>query len=68
MKGFPSQKERVAMHLRNGKRISQLEAIKYFGAMRLSAIIHELRNDGYNIVSMRKKDPTGQAYVSYRMV
>lgn len=66
-KGFVSQKDKVLAHLKNGKRISALEAIKYFGAMRLSAIIHELRKDGFYIVSKRKVDPTGQAYVSYRM-
>lgn len=67
MKGFPTQKERVLAFLQDGKAISTLGAIKYFGAMRLSAIIFALREEGAPIVSVRKKDPTGTPYVSYRM-
>lgn len=62
-----TQKTRVFKHLIGGRSISQLEAIKYFGAMRLSAIIHKIRGAGYNVTSIHTKDAVGISYVSYKM-
>lgn len=42
-------KDRVLAHLREHGSITSLEAIKEYGATRLSAIIFELRAEGYDI-------------------
>ena len=44
-----SQSSEVINHLRKYKKITSLEAIKLFGATRLSGIIYYLRNKGFGI-------------------
>ena len=44
-----NQHEAVLWHLNEYTRITSWEAIKEYGATRLSAIIYNLRNDGYII-------------------
>jgi|TARA_R100001086_G_scaffold250031_1_gene192755 hypothetical protein len=44
-----NQHEAVLWHLNEYNRITSWEAIKEYGATRLSAIIYNLRNDGYII-------------------
>ena len=46
---YNSQKNLVLNHLKNDNGITPIEALKLFGAFRLSAIIFDLRKDGYNI-------------------
>lgn len=47
-----SQKNDVLEHLKKNGSITSMEAIKKFGATRLSAIIYDLRyRDGYDIVT-----------------
>ena len=47
-----SQKADVLEHLKNHGKITSMEAIKNYGATRLSAIIYDLRHkDGYDIVT-----------------
>jgi hypothetical protein len=47
-----NQKEAIMWHLMTYKQITSWEAIKEYGATRLSAIIFNLRNEGYNIISI----------------
>tara|TARA_R100000808_G_C2153197_1_gene163195 strand:+ start:998 stop:1219 length:222 start_codon:yes stop_codon:yes gene_type:complete len=47
-----TQKEAVLDHLQQFQTITSLEAIKEFGATRLSDIIFRLRKEGYNIESL----------------
>lgn len=47
-----SKTERVLNHLRENGSITSLEAIELYGATRLSAIIYNLRNRGYDIITM----------------
>lgn len=47
---FASQKKLIREHLLNGKHITQLDALKLYGALRLSAIIYDLRAEGLPIV------------------
>jgi hypothetical protein len=49
-----TQYDRVLDHLQRNGKLSQKTAIRLFGAYRLSAIIHRLRKDGYNISSTFK--------------
>ena len=44
-----SKTEKVLNHLKENGSITSLEAIDLYGATRLSAIIFNLRNRGYNI-------------------
>lgn len=61
--------QQITKHLETRRSITSLEAIKYYGATRLSDIIFKLRNKGYNIVSMNEdtKDRNGNrcSYVRY---
>lgn len=43
------QWEIILEHLKSGRSITSMEAINEYGFTRLSAIIHTLRNSGYNI-------------------
>jgi len=53
-----NQTSDILQHLKDGKRLTQKEAINEFGAYRLSAIIHSLRNQGHNIESIPLSVPT----------
>ena len=44
----------VLAHLKNGKTLSQAEAIDMFNCYRLSAIIQRLRNMGYPVITHRE--------------
>ena len=46
---YDSQKSLVLNHLKNDNSITPLEALNKFGAFRLSAIIFDLKKDGYDI-------------------
>lgn len=46
-----TQTEAVLKHLENKKTITSIEAIRLYGATRLSGIIFNLKKKGYDIVS-----------------
>ena len=49
-----TQEQRILQYLKEFGSITSWEAIKEFGATRLSAIIYNLRNKGYNITTSYK--------------
>ena len=51
-----TQLKQVLAHLKQGKTISQAEAIDLFGCYRLSAVILKLRDAGYDIVTHRERN------------
>ena len=52
-----SQKEKILKHLLSGKSITPIQALNKFGCFRLGARIHNLRSEGYDIISkLVKKD------------
>lgn len=53
-----TQKERVKEYLMSGHTITPLEALRKFGAFRLSAIIYRLRGEGHHI--LMEKIPAGK--------
>ena len=53
-----TQTSDILQHLKDGKRLTQKEAINEYGAYRLSSIIHSLRKQGYDIVSIPLSVPT----------
>jgi len=53
-----TQKDAIKWHLKNYGHITSWEAIKEYGATRLSDIIFKLKKDGYNIHSTDEKIKT----------
>jgi biotin operon repressor len=53
-----TQTSDILQHLKDGRRLTQKEAINQYGAYRLSSIIHSLRKKGYNIESKPSSVPT----------
>lgn len=51
MEGKKTQTNEVLNYLQTHKSITSIEAIEMFGATRLSAIIFNLRNRGYQIIT-----------------
>lgn len=49
-----NQTKQILAHLKQGKTISQIEAIELCNCYRLSAIIKRLRNAGHNIITHRE--------------
>ena len=64
-----SQKSLIKHYLQSGHDITPLEALNMFGCMRLSAVIFDLKKEGYNIITKTVKNKgSGKSYASYRMV
>lgn len=64
-----TQKETVLHHLRAGKRLTQLEATKLYGIIRLAPVIHQLRGEGHNIPKEDKlAKKSGNYYAEYYYV
>lgn len=51
-----TQSKQVLTYLKQGKTISQAEAIDLFNCYRLSAIIEKLRRQGYDIVTYNERN------------
>ena len=62
-----SQKQNVLEYLEIGNKITPLEALYQFGSFRLSAIIFELRQEGYNIIT-HNKSVDGKTFAEYELV
>ena len=63
---YNSQKNLVLNHLKNDNSITPLEALNKFGAFRLSAIIFDLKKDGYDIDTEIIKNG-GKHYANYKL-
>ena len=53
-----TQTSDILQHLKDGRELTQKQAINEYGAYRLSSIIHSLRRQGHDIVSIPKKVKT----------
>ena len=51
-----TQDQTVLNHLKSGKTITPMDAVKYYDIYRLSANIERLRKAGYNIVTHYEKN------------
>ena len=51
-----TKKKKVLEHLLKGLTLSPLEAFKRYKTMRLSAIIFNLKEEGYNIANIGSKE------------
>ena len=59
-----TQLNQVRRHLEAGNKITPLQALRQFGAMRLAHIIYKLRCEGYKIVTDRRHQG-GKTYAVY---
>lgn len=55
-----SHQTQVLTHLKQGKTLSQAEAIYHFDCYRLSAVIQRLRNAGHDIVTHNEPNLNGK--------
>ncbi len=62
-----SQRDHILKYLQSGKPITPLKAQAEFGAFRLAAIIHKLRDEGYTIDTSMKRSVTGKPYAEYKL-
>jgi hypothetical protein len=53
-----TQTSDILQHLKDGRRLTQKEAINEYGAYRLSSIIYSLKKQGYRIESKQLDVPT----------
>lgn len=50
-KVIQSQEKQILIHLKTGKTINPLQALKEFGCFRLSARIRDAKDNGHNITT-----------------
>lgn len=62
------QERNVLVHLLSGKTISQIEALRLYGSLRLAVLIYRLRAKGYDIVTHREKNSRGSYHARYELV
>ena len=62
-----TQKQNVLNHIRKIGPISQLECTRLYGSTRLAAIIHNLRKEGYTILTDTVTADSGARYGRYFM-
>ena len=64
-----TQLKQVLAHLKQGKTLSQAEAIDLFNCYRLSAIIQRLRYAGYDIVTHYERNSSGKGtHARYELI
>jgi len=68
MKNKKSQQEKILDYLLEGKSITPLEALRYFGCFRLSAIVFNLKQQGYEFTTKLVKNKYGNKFARYSLV
>lgn len=61
-----TQSQLIAQHLRSGKAITPIEALRLYGCLRLGARIYDLRQRGMNITSTTI-EKGGKRFAQYRL-
>ena len=61
-----SQEQQILNHLKSGRALTPIEALSKFGCFRLGARIHDLRNQGYPILTRTVKSK-GKQFAEYYM-
>ena len=66
---YETQKSLVLEHLKKGLSITSLEAFLHYTITRLSAVIYDLRQEGYDIQMTREhNEETGSNYGRYTLI
>lgn len=60
-----TQRAQIANYLMAGNHITPLEALNKFGSLRLSAVIFDLKKQGYKINSQKVKTESGKFVADY---
>lgn len=68
MKQNITQKQQILSYLLQGKKINQWKAYNLFRASRLSAIIYNLKKDGFIIKTERMIGFNESSYVEYSLI
>lgn len=63
-----TQKDMVLSYLLSGKPITHLKAQSEFKVVRLAAVIHQLRGDGYRIGGNWNTSFTGRRFKEYTLM
>lgn len=64
-----TQKDRILDHLKSGASLTPLEALQLYGSMRLSAVIHDLKKEGWDIhTDMVFDAASGKSYARYKLI
>lgn len=67
MKGLNTYSRDIARMLINGEEVTPLKIMQQLGAVRLGAIIFDLRQRGFDILTEKRKAKSGQNYANYYM-
>tara|TARA_R110000744_G_C19232815_1_gene548357 strand:- start:629 stop:826 length:198 start_codon:yes stop_codon:yes gene_type:complete len=62
-----SQTKQIRKHLEDGKTITSLDALMEYNCFRLSARIHELKQEGLNILREDIVLPSNKRITEYRL-
>lgn len=57
-----AQQDQILVNMQAGNTITQIDALNLFGCFRLSAIIHDLRNNGHEIITHNERNPNNSGY------
>jgi hypothetical protein len=63
----PTQANRILRYLKEGNRITALDALESFGCFRLAARIHELRREGWAIEERTVETANGKRIAEYSL-
>ena len=64
-----SQADEVLSYLKDGNSVTPIDALNKWGCMRLAAIIHNLKKDGWQIkTTMVKNKTSGKKYARYSLM
>lgn len=62
-----SQEQRISKHLKSGKTLTSISALKLFGCFRLSGRIFNLKKQGLSIKSETITTPSGKRVSKYSL-
>lgn len=62
-----TKREAILNYLKSGKSITPLEAMQMFNSFRLATIIHDLRQDGYDIETISTETSSGVRFATYKL-
>jgi len=62
-----TKREAILNYLKSGKSITPLDAMQMFNSFRLATIIHDLRQDGYDIETISTETSSGVRFATYKL-
>lgn len=63
-----SQSHAILKHLKSGKTLTPLEALRLYGCMRLAARVHYLKGSGNDIITRQKHLKNGKKVAEYVLI